>query len=155
MPRRGVPGFSAARAREALEVAKLSPADRARAARIAPSDVSKYLNGQAAPQPGRFVALARALDSDPARLLDDGTDDQLARLRVTAGLTQAELCQLTGVGTKHYEAAEAGRRRLTPDDIVRLAAALNVSGGLIQSAHDRDVASRAEALSAEDHLAGA
>src|SRR6201996_7404503 len=124
MPRRGVAGFSARRFRNATMAAGMQPADLARETGIGTPDISKYRNGEASPQPSRLVTLARALGVGPGELLDDGTSDQLARLRAIAGLTQAELSRRAGIGLKRYEAAETGRRPLTGDAVIRVARAL-------------------------------
>jgi transcriptional regulator with XRE-family HTH domain len=141
VPRSGVAGFSAARLRAALEQAPLTPAALAEAAGTTRGSVSKYLAGHAAPQPDRLLALARALGVPAASLLDPPAGGEgLAHIRAAAGLTQAALAERSGIGVKHYEAAEAGRRPLSETGIRQVAAAAGVPAARVRAAHSRDVA---------------
>jgi transcriptional regulator with XRE-family HTH domain len=140
MARRGSIGFSPARLGDALSRACISPAGLAEAAGTSPSDISKYLAGQAAPQPPRLAALARALDVPAASLLQiPESGEGLAHIRSAAGLTQAQLAERAGIGLKRYELAERGQRPLSHTDITQLAAAAETTAARIRAAHDRDV----------------
>lgn len=152
VPRSGVAGFSAARLRAALEDGgTLSPAALAAAAGTTRGSISKYLTGQAAPQPGRLLALARALGVPAGSLLDPpAVGEGLAHIRAAAGLTQAALAERSGIGVKHYEAAEAGRRALSETGIKQVAAAAGVPATRVRAAHSRDVAR----FAAQHHPAG-
>jgi transcriptional regulator with XRE-family HTH domain len=140
---RGSPGFSPQRLRDAREQAGLTPAGLARAAGAPRSDIAKYEAGQASPQPPRLAALARALGVPAASLLElPPAGAGLAHLRAAAGLTQAQLAGLAGIGLKRYELAELGMRPLGDGDIGRLAAATGTSGAQVRDAHRRDVGRR-------------
>ena len=137
---RGSPGFSAARLRDALERAGMKPAALAREAAAPRSDISKYLAGSASPQPPRLAALAAALGVPAAALLEFPPGGPgLAHLRAVAGLTQAQLATLAGIGLKRYEAGELGQRPLSGEDITRTAAAVGVAARQIHDAHQRDI----------------
>jgi transcriptional regulator with XRE-family HTH domain len=139
--RSGSAGFSPERFRDARIRAGKSPAGLAREAGVPRSDISKYEAGQAAPQPPRLGALARALGVSARALLEVPADgESLAHVRAAAGLTQAQLADHAGVTRKRYELAELGQRPLSGADIVRVAAAAGTSAVHVRAAHDRDVA---------------
>ena len=145
MARRGSPGFSPALLDEARIRARMSQASLAAAAGTSPSAISKYLAGQAAPQPPRLAALARALDVPGSSLLQiPGRGEGLAHIRSAAGLTQAQLAERAGIGLKRYEFAELGQRPLNGTDITQLAAAAGTTVIRVRAAHDRDVAQYSE-----------
>lgn len=140
MARRGSLGFSPARLGDALSRAGISPAALAEAAGTSPSAISKYLAGQAAPQPPRLAALASALDVPAASLLQiPERGEGLAHIRAAAGLTQAQFAEQAGIGLKRYELAELGQRPLSDADITQLAAAAGTTTARIRAAHGRDV----------------
>jgi transcriptional regulator with XRE-family HTH domain len=107
---------------------------------VPPSDVSKYLSGQAAPPPPRLAALARALGTTAADLLEIPADGEgLAHIRAAAGLTQSQLASQAGIALKRYQLAELGQRPLGDADVGGISAAAAVPASRVRAAHDRDV----------------
>jgi transcriptional regulator with XRE-family HTH domain len=70
--------------------------------------------------------------------VDPVPDPGLAWLRSAAGLTQQQLADDAGIHLKRYEAAEAGRRDLPPEDISRLAQTLSIPAGEVRAAVRRN-----------------
>lgn len=149
MPRSGAAGFSPARLREARIQAGKSSSELAAAAGVPRPDVSKYEAGRASPPPPRLAALARALGTTAAALLEiPPAGEGLAHIRAAAGLTQAQLASQAGIGLKRYQLAELGRRPLSDTDITGITAVTAVPPSRVRLAHSRDIArfnARAEA----------
>jgi transcriptional regulator with XRE-family HTH domain len=108
--RRGGTGFDGARLRELRHRAKLS--QRELGARIGAdvTVIANYENGRAAPRVDRLGLLATALDASPADLLpEDYEIESLERLRVQAGLLQADVAEGAGMTRTKYAAIERGQ----------------------------------------------
>jgi transcriptional regulator with XRE-family HTH domain len=118
----------------------MTPADLSRASGASRADITKYESGQASPQPPRLAVIAAALGVPAASLLEPPPGGPgLAHLRAAAGLTQAGLAAMTGIGLSRYELAEVGLRRLADEDITRVAAATGTTARQVRAAHQRDV----------------
>ena len=126
--RRGGTGFDGARLRALRHRAKLS--QRALAARIGADEtvIANYENGRAAPRVDRLGQLAFALGASPADLLPaDYEVESLERLRVQAGMLQAEVAERAGMTRTKYAAIERGQTAtISPADARTLAAILEV-----------------------------
>ena len=108
--RRGGAGFDGARLRALRHRANLS--QRALGARIGADEtvIANYENGRAAPRVDRLGQLALALGASPADLLPaDHELDSLERLRVQAGMLQAEVAGRAGMTRAKYAAIERGQ----------------------------------------------
>jgi transcriptional regulator with XRE-family HTH domain len=108
--RRGGTGFDGARLRALRHRAQLS--QRALAARIDADEtvIANYENGRAAPRVDRLGRLALALGASPADLLPEDLEvESLERLRVQAGLRQAEVAGRAGMTRAKYAAIERGQ----------------------------------------------
>jgi len=141
VPRSGAAGFSPARLRDARIQAGKSAAQLAEAAGIPRPDVSKYEAGRAAPPPPRLAALARALSTTTAALLEiPPAGERLAHIRAAAGLTQSQLASQVGIGLKRYQLAELGRRPLSATDIAAISTVTAVPASRVRAAHGRDIA---------------
>ncbi len=125
--RRGT-GFDGARLRALRHRAKLS--QRALGAAIGADEtvIASYENGRAAPRVDRLGRLALALGASPADLLTaDHELDSLERLRVAAGMLQAEVAVRAGMTRAKYAAIERGQTAtISLTDALRLAGILGV-----------------------------
>ena len=121
-------GFDGARLRALRHRAKLS--QRALAACIGADEtvIANYENGRAAPRVDRLGRLAQALGTSPADLLPDGFEvESLERLRVRAGLLQADVAERAGMTRTKYAAIERGQTAsVSAADAERLAGILGV-----------------------------
>jgi transcriptional regulator with XRE-family HTH domain len=141
VPRSGAAGFSPARLRDARVQAGKSPAQLADAAGVPRPDLSKYEAGRASPPPPRLAALARALGTTGAALIEiPASGEGLAHIRAAAGLMQSQLASKSGIGLKRYQLAELGQRPLNDTDITGISSATAVSATRVRAAHARDIA---------------
>ena len=126
--RRGGTGFDGARLRALRHRAGLS--QRALGACIGADEmvIANYENGRAAPRVDRLGRLAQALGASPADLLPmDLEVESLERLRVQAGLLQADVAQQAKMTRTKYAAIERGQTAtVSPADAERLAGILGV-----------------------------
>lgn len=126
--RRGGRGFDGARLRALRHRAKLS--QRALGLAIGADEmvIASYENGRAAPRVDRLGQLALALGACPADLLPaDYELDSLERLRVKAGMLQAEVAERAGMTRTKYAAIERGQTAtVSPADARTLAGILGV-----------------------------
>lgn len=102
--------FDGARLRALRQQAKLS--QRALGVAIGADEmvIASYENGRATPRVDRLGRLALALGACPADLLPpDHELDSLERLRVVAGLLQAEVAERAGMTRTKYAAIERGQ----------------------------------------------
>ncbi|HZB51459.1 MAG TPA: helix-turn-helix transcriptional regulator [Mycobacteriales bacterium] len=102
--------FDGARLRALRHQAKLS--QRALGAAIGADEmmIASYENGRAVPRVDRLGRLALALGASPADLLPaDHELDSLERLRVAAGMLQAEVAGQAGMTRTKYAAIERGQ----------------------------------------------
>jgi len=90
--------------------------------------IANYENGRAAPRVDRLGQLALALGVSPADLLPTEHDlESLERLRVQAGLLQAEVAERAGMTRTKYAAIERGQTAtISPADAQTLAEILDV-----------------------------
>jgi transcriptional regulator with XRE-family HTH domain len=141
VPRSGAAGFSPARLRDARIQAGKSPGQLAEDAGVPRPDVSKYEAGRASPPPPRLAALARALGTTGAALLEiPAVGEGLAHIRAAAGLMQSQLAIQAGIGLKRYQLAELGQRPLSNTDITGISTVTAVPASRVRAAHDRDIA---------------
>jgi DNA-binding XRE family transcriptional regulator len=139
--RSGAAGFSPARLHAARLEAGKSPGQLADDAGVPRPDVSKYEKGRTSPPPPRLAALARALGTTGAALLEIPADGEgLAHIRAAAGLMQCQLAIPAGIGLKRYQLAELGQRPLSDTDITGISAVTAVPASRIRAAHCRDTA---------------
>jgi len=126
--RRAGTGFDGARLRTLRHRANLS--QRALAACIGADEtvIANYENGRAAPRVDRLGQLALALGVSPVDLLPtDYEVESLERLRVQAGLLQAEVAERAGMTRTKYAAIERGQTAtISPADAQTLAEILDV-----------------------------
>lgn len=108
--RRRRTGFDGARLRALRQQARLS--QRALGVAIGADEmvIASYENGRTTPRVDRLGRLAVALGACPADLLPaDHELDSLERLRVAAGLLQAEVAGRAGMTRTKYAAIERGQ----------------------------------------------
>ena len=134
--RRGGTGFDGARLRALRHRANLS--QRALGARIGTDEtvIANYENGRAAPRVDRLGQLALALGASPADLLPgDHELDSLERLRVQAGMLQADVAERAGMTRTKYAAIERGQTAtISASDARTLATILDVGVEQVLSA---------------------
>ncbi len=93
------------------------------------SQISHYERGRAQPSVKSIQKLAVALDIAPAVLLAklDDADKRLSDLRVSAGLTQADVANALTLNDRNYSAIERGELGLTPAFAEQLADTFGVT----------------------------
>lgn len=126
--RQGATGFDGARLRALRQAAKLSQRELGDRIGADSPVIANYENGRMAPRVDRLRQLADALGVTPADLLpgDDGVSS-LERLRVRAGLLQADVADGAGMKRTKYAAIERGQTAtITAADARKLAAVLSV-----------------------------
>lgn len=108
--RQGATGFNGARLRELRHRAMLSQRELGNLIGADFTVIANYENGRAAPRVDRLGQLAEALGASPADLLpDDYGLESLERLRVRAGMLQADLAERAGMTRTKYAAIERGQ----------------------------------------------
>jgi transcriptional regulator with XRE-family HTH domain len=109
--RQGATGFDGARLRALRQEAKLSQRQLGALVGVHNTVIANYENGRAAPRVDRLGQLAVALDVSPIDLLPPYDDqvESLERLRVRAGLLQAEVAERAGMTRTKYAAIERGQ----------------------------------------------
>lgn len=108
--RQGATGFDGARLRALRHRAKLSQRELAERIGADVTIIANYENGRAAPRVDRLGQLALALGASPADLLpDDVRVESLERLRVQAGMLQADVAERAGMTRTKYAAIERGQ----------------------------------------------
>jgi transcriptional regulator with XRE-family HTH domain len=126
--RQGATGFDGARLRALRHLAKLSQRELGERIGADFTVIANYENGRAAPRVDRLGQLALALGVSPADLLpDDYGVESLERLRVQAGMLQADVAERAGMTRTKYAAIERGQTAtISPADARVLAAILEV-----------------------------
>ena len=126
--RQGATGFDGARLRAVRRAARLSQRDLAARIRADSAVIANYENGRAAPRVDRLRQLADALGVSPSEFLPDHSGvSSLERLRVQAGLLQADVARLAGMTRTKYAAIERGQTAtISPADGRTLAWVLGV-----------------------------
>ena len=126
--RQGATGFDGARLRALRHRAKLSQRELGERIGADFTVIANYENGRAAPRVDRLGQLALALGASPADLLpDDYRVESLERLRVQAGMLQADVAERAGMTRTKYAAIERGQTAtISPADARVLAAILEV-----------------------------
>jgi transcriptional regulator with XRE-family HTH domain len=108
--RQGATGFNGARLRALRHGAKLSQRELGELIGADFTVIANYENGRAAPRVDRLGQLAQALGASPADLLpDDYGVESLERLRVQAGMLQADVAERAGMTRTKYAAIERGQ----------------------------------------------
>jgi transcriptional regulator with XRE-family HTH domain len=129
-------GFDGARLRALRHRANLS--QRALGARIGTDEtvIANYENGRATPRVDRLGQLALALGASPADLLPGDPElDSLERLRVQAGMLQADVAERAGMTRTKYAAIERGQTAtISASDARTLATILDVDVEQVLSA---------------------
>jgi transcriptional regulator with XRE-family HTH domain len=108
--RQGATGFDGSRLRALRRASKLS--QRQLGERIGADSpvIANYENGRAAPRVDRLRDLASALGVSPADLVPgESAASSLERLRVRAGLLQADVASRAGMTRTKYAAIERGQ----------------------------------------------
>ena len=125
---RATTGFDGARLRALRHRAKLSQRELAERIGADITVIANYENGRAAPRVDRLGRLAQALGASPADLLpDDVLVESLERLRVRAGMLQAEVAERAGMTRTKYAAIERGQTAtVTAADAMTLAGILGI-----------------------------
>ena len=126
--RQGATGFDGARLRALRHRAKLSQRELGERIGADFTVIANYENGRAAPRVDRLGQLALALGVSPADLLpDDYGVESLERLRVQAGMLQADVAERAGMTRTKYAAIERGQTAtISPADARMLATILEV-----------------------------
>ena len=127
--RQGATGFDGARLRALRHRANLSQRELGERIGADFTVIANYENGRAAPRVDRLGQLALALGASPADLLpdDDYQVESLERLRVRAGMLQADVAERAGMTRTKYAAIERGQTAtISPADARILAAILDV-----------------------------
>lgn len=126
--RQGAAGFDGTRLRSLRRAAKLSQRELADMIGADSPVIANYENGRALPRVDRLRELATALGVDPSELLPSGVGvSSLERLRVRAGLLQADVAERAGMTRTKYAAIERGQTAtIGADDAHALAAVLEV-----------------------------
>lgn len=107
--RKGVQGFSAARLREHRTRAGLTQEQLAELVGTRRPNVVAWESGRRVPQADTLAAIASVLGVASLAFTDAGGHlEGLARLRVLAGLTQAQLADAAQIGRSTYSALERG-----------------------------------------------
>jgi len=101
------------------------------------SQISHYERGRAQPSVKSIQKLAVALDIAPAVLLAklDDADIKLSDLRVSAGLTQADVADALMLNDRNYSAVERGELGLTPAFAEQLADTFGVTLDQVTAAY--------------------
>jgi len=123
--RRGGTGFDGARLRALRHRARLS--QRALGVLIGADEtvIANYENGRATPRVDRLGTLALALGASPADLLPADLEiGSLERLRVQAGMLQAEVAERAGMTRTKYAAIERGQTATVSEADARTLAAI-------------------------------
>jgi DNA-binding XRE family transcriptional regulator len=111
------------------DIANIRLADDARSAEVELSSGARFSVEAAELTPGRAATNGNHTSSIPATLGDvDGVrlGQRLRQLRLSAGLTQAELARRTGIHRPNIARVEAGRHTPSLETLARLAAAIGV-----------------------------
>jgi transcriptional regulator with XRE-family HTH domain len=123
--RQGASGFDGSRLRAIRVAAQLSQRQLAELIGVNNTLIASYEAGRTVPRVDRLAELAEALGVAPDELTLDEPADSLERLRVRAGLLQAEVAQRAGMTRTKYAAIERGQiSAVSRDDALALAAAL-------------------------------
>ncbi|NUK16940.1 helix-turn-helix transcriptional regulator [Streptomyces lunaelactis] len=117
MAGRGITDFDPAalvrlRTRARLSQPGLAALARAHGARIGPTHLCLYEQGRRRPQLSTVRALAVALGVEVSALLRASESEDVARLRLAAGLTQRDVAALLGIAASRWSRVERGRVRL-------------------------------------------
>ena len=123
--RQGATGFDGARLRALRHRAKLSQRELGELIGADFTVIANYENGRAAPRVDRLGQLAQALGASPADLLpDDYGVESLERLRVQAGMLQADVAERAGMTRTKYAAIERGQTATISQADARMLAAI-------------------------------
>lgn len=101
------------------------------------SQISRFERGHAQPSVKSIQKLAAALEISAGTLLAkvDDADRKLSDLRVSAGLTQADVATTLGLNDRNYSAIERGELGLTPAFAQQLADTFNVTLDQVTTAY--------------------
>lgn len=126
--RQGATGFDGSRLRALRRASNLSQRQLGELIGADTPVIANYENGRAAPRVDRLRDLASALGVSPADLLPDETAvSSLERLRIRAGLLQADVATQAGMTRTKYAAIERGQTAtIGASDAGTLAAVLRV-----------------------------
>jgi transcriptional regulator with XRE-family HTH domain len=91
------------------------------------TQVHYYETGKRVPRADMLHQLGQALDINPLTLLDPRTPLTLAVHRARHGLLQADIAAHLSCGRAYYGRIEAGKAKISSDDLQRLAAILKIS----------------------------
>lgn len=124
-------GESLARARQAAELTQQELGQRL-GIRGGGNHVSRWERGIHRPRPDMVARLAAILGDE---VVAEAADSALRRRRLAAGLTLAQAAQASGIPPATLGRVETGRnaRRLTDDELARLARALHTSPAALAS----------------------
>jgi transcriptional regulator with XRE-family HTH domain len=123
--RQGATGFDGARLRALRHHANLSQRELGERIGADFTVIANYENGRAAPRVDRLGQLALALGVSPADLLpDDYGVESLERLRVQAGMLQADVAERAGMTRTKYAAIERGQTATISQADARMLAAI-------------------------------
>lgn len=122
-------GFDPSALRAARQTAGLSIDELAQRMGRDYTAVARWESGARTPQIGTLAQLATALGIEVSRLT--GAPSTLAELRVSRGLSQAQVAQALGVAQPRYANLEQGKVMLRADQVVTLARLFDCTGQLI------------------------
>jgi transcriptional regulator with XRE-family HTH domain len=91
------------------------------------TQVHYYETGQRVPRADMLHQLGQALEINPLTLLDPRTPLTLAVHRARHGLLQADIAAHLSCGRAYYGRIEAGKAKISSDDLQRLAAILKIT----------------------------
>ena len=139
----GARGYDRQRLRLHREAAGISQSELARRAGIPRGYVSKYENGQAAPNADRLGAIAVALGREPLDFVDqEELGHGLHHSGSLSGFIQFQVADQAGpdMTLSRYRMLELGNvTRLTHADTTGLAAVFGVSPEIVRAAHQWDL----------------